>query len=55
MDEKDIKSVDEVNDPKNPTNESTLLAQKLQLDTGEEYTRYRQRFWQIWYAWLVNV
>ena len=49
MGEKDIKSVDEVDDP------FPQLAQKLQLDTGQEYTRYRQRFWQIWYAWLVDV
>lgn len=24
----------------------------LQLDTGEEYVRFRQRFWQIWYVHL---
>lgn len=25
---------------------------QLQLDTGEEYVRYRKKFWQLWYVYL---
>jgi hypothetical protein len=54
MSEKLASSANEDDYSKNSKNQAPQLIQ-LQLDTGDEYTRYRQKFWQIWCGLFVHV
>lgn len=55
MDEKDSKSISSDKDTKESKKESSTPSPfQLHLDTGEEYVRFRQKFWQIWCVWYFS-